>query len=505
MLFEQKLWIGKNENKIFLLPNMANRHGLVSGATGTGKTITLKVMAESFSDLGVPVFLADIKGDLAGMCRPGLDTEGMRKRIQRFGLEGFQYTSYPTRFWDIFGEFGHPVRTTISEMGPLLLSRLLGLNETQTGILNIVFRVADEKQMLLIDIKDLRAMLQYVSDNATEFRTVYGNISAASVGAILRSLLTIEDQGGHLFFGEPALDVMDWMRTDSSGRGVINVLHCVRLFQIPALYSTFLLWMLSELFEILPEEGDVDKPKMVFFFDEAHLLFDEAPKVLLQKIEQVVRLIRSKGVGVYFVTQNPMDVPDSVLAQLGNRIQHALRAYTPAEQKVVKTAAQTFRQNPALDTAEVITQLGTGEALVSFLDEKGRPSMVEQAFILPPQSLMGTIGDDVRMQEISKSDLKHKYGQTIDRDSAHEMLERLREKQERDLELQAQRDQYEKEKAELEKEKARLAKEREQASRKTSSRTRKSAFEKMTDTALTTVGREASKALLRGLFGSLKR
>ena len=505
MFFEDKLWMAKNENRIFLLPHMANRHGLICGATGTGKTITLKVMAESFSDLGVPVFLADIKGDLAGMCRPGLDTEGMRKRIERFGLEGFRYTDYPTRFWDIFGEFGHPVRTTISEMGPLLLSRLLGLNETQTGVLNIVFRVADEKQMLLIDMKDLRAMLQYVSDHATEFRTQYGNISAASVGAILRSLLTIEDQGGHLFFGEPDLDVLDWMRTDHTGRGVINILHCVKLFQTPALYSTFLLWMLSELFEILPEEGDVKKPKMVFFFDEAHLLFDEAPKVLLQKIEQVVRLIRSKGVGVYFVTQNPMDVPDSVLAQLGNRIQHALRAYTPAEQKVVKTAANTFRQNPAFSTEEAITQLGTGEALVSFLDEAGRPSVVERAFILPPQSLMGTIGDDVRMQVISQSDLRHKYGQTVDRDSAHEMLERLKEKQVQDDALLAQRAQYEKEKLELEKERARLAKEKEKAASRTSSRSKKTVIEKITDSALNTVGREASRALIRGLFGSLKR
>lgn len=505
MLHDGKLWIAKSDRRIFLLPQMANRHGLVSGATGTGKTITLKVMAESFSDLGVPVFLADIKGDLGGMCRPGLHNEGMQKRIDRFGLEGFAYTNYPTRFWDIYGEYGHPVRATISDMGPLLLARLLGLNDTQTGVLNIVFRVADEHQMLLIDLKDLRSMLQYVSDNAPQFRTRYGNISAASVGAILRSLLAIEDQGGHLFFGEPSLDVHDWMRTDSNGRGNINVLHCVRLFQNPALYTTFLLWLLSELYEVLPEVGDLPKPKMVFFFDEAHLLFNEAPKVLLQKIEQVVRLVRSKGVGIYFVTQSPMDVPDSVLAQLGNRIQHALRAYTPAEQKIVRTAANTFRQNPDLNTIEAITQVGVGEALVSFLDEKGIPNMVERANILPPQSLMGTIGDDVRMQVIQSSEFQYKYGTTIDRDSAYEMLERARLQQEQENQMEAQKLALAKEKELLEKEKARLLKEKEKAAAKPAAKKSKGAIERMTDSALNTVGREVTRSLIRGLMGGLKK
>jgi DNA helicase HerA-like ATPase len=501
MLHDGKLFVAKSNRRIYLLPQMSNRHGLISGATGTGKTTTLKVMAESFSDLGVPVFMADIKGDLGGMCRPGLQTEGMLKRIERFGLEGFTFTDYPTRFWDIYGEFGHPVRATISDMGPLLLSRLLGLNNTQTGILNIVFRVADEKQMLLIDLKDLRSMLQYVSDNASAFRTTYGNISAASVGAILRALLAIEDQGGHLFFGEPNLEVTDWMRTDHAGRGMINVLHCEKLFQNPDLYSTFLLWLLSELYEVLPEVGDLDKPKIVFFFDEAHLLFKEAPKVLIQKIEQVVRLIRSKGVGVYFVTQSPMDVPDSVLAQLGNRIQHALRAYTPAEQKVVRTAANTFRQNPDLNTMEAIMEVGVGEALVSFLDEKGIPNMVERANILPPQSLMGTIGDDVRMQVIQSSEFNHKYGTPIDRDSAYEILERMRQQREQEETMLAERQALEKERLQWEKEKAKL----EKAAKKPAPRKQKGAIERMTDSALNTVGREVTRSLIRGLMGGLKK
>ena len=376
MLKDNKIWMAHNGERIFLEPSMANRHGLIAGATGTGKTITLKVMAESFSDLGVPVFLADVKGDLSGMCQPGVDSENMQKRIERFGIDGFEYKSYPTRFWDVFGEGGIPVRTTVSEMGPLLLGRLLGLNETQTGVLSIVFRVADDDGMLLLDMKDLRSMVNYVGEHAKEYTTKYGNISAQSVGAIQRKLLTLEDQGAESFFGEPALDITDWMKREN-GKGVINVLHCVKLINSPVLYSTFLLWMLSELFEQLPEAGDLEKPKMVFFFDEASLLFDDAPKALLQKIEQTVKLIRSKGVGVYFVTQNPSDIPDEILAQLGNRVQHALRAYTPKEQKSVRAAAESFRQNPDFDAEEVITQLGTGEALVSFLDADGRPQVVQ--------------------------------------------------------------------------------------------------------------------------------
>lgn len=424
MYTEGNLYVAKSDKPIYLLPEMANRHGLISGATGTGKTITLKVMAESFSDLGVPVFLADVKGDLAGMCRPGIDSEGMQKRIEKFGLAplGFTYKDYPTCFWDIYGEAGHSVRTTISEMGPLLLSRLLDLNDTQAGVLSIVFRVADDRGLLLLDLKDLQSMLNFVAENAKEFTLKYGNIAAQSVGAIQRALLMLEDEGGDIFFGEPALEIADWMRTDNTGRGVINILHCVKLFQHPALYSTFLLWMLSELYESLPEMGDLKKPRMVFFFDEAHLLFNDAPKVLLQKIEQVVRLIRSKGVGVYFITQNPKDIPDTIQAQLGNRVQHALRAYSPAELKVVRAAADTFRANPAFDTAEAITQLGTGEALVSFLQSDGSPSVVERAFVLPPQSKMGEIDENVRKEVIALSPIGPKYDVLVDKESAYEYL-----------------------------------------------------------------------------------
>ncbi len=524
MYANEKLFIAKGEQPIYLLPKMANRHGLISGATGTGKTITLKVMAESFSDLGVPVFLADIKGDLAGMCRPGIDSEGMQKRIQRFGLAeaGFIYKDYPTRFWDIFGKEGHPVRTTVSEMGPLLLSRLLDLNDTQAGVLNIVFRVADDRGLLLLDLKDLKAMLNYVATNSDSFTLEYGNIADQSVGAILRSLLAIEDQGGDQFFGEPVLDIADWMRTSNDGRGYINILHCVQLFQSPALYSTFLLWMLSELFETLPEMGDLKKPRMVFFFDEAHLLFDEAPKVLLQKIEQVVRLIRSKGVGVYFITQSPKDIPDSVLAQLGNRVQHALRAYSPAEQKIVKAAADTFRPNPAFDTSEAITQLGTGEALVSFLGEDGSPSVVERAFILPPQSQMGSIDDSIRREVLALSSIGPKYDLLVDRESAYEYLTMkfkrdAVEKAEEEKLIKQQKEEKErlaieeKERIRQQKEFERAEKERikqEQSVRKTfygtTTKSRyKTPIEHLADTAMNTVGREVGRQFIRGVLGML--
>ena len=346
MFADNKIWIGKSDKRVYLEPKMANRHGLVSGATGTGKTITLKILAESFSDLGVPVFIADIKGDLASIAIQGTDNPNMQERINRFGIENFTYKGFPVQFWDLYGEGGIPIRTTVSEMGPLMMSRILDLNDTQTGVLNIVYRVADDKGLLLLDLKDLKAMVQYVGENSREFTLDYGNVSTQSIGAILRSMMTLEDQGGEFFFGEPELDINDWIKSSQDGKGYINVLHCAKLFLNPLLYSTFLLWMLSELFENLPEEGDLEKPKMVFFFDEAHLLFRDAPKALLEKIELVVRLIRSKGVGVYFVTQNPMDVPDDILSQLGNRIQHALRAYTPAERKKVVTAAETFRENP---------------------------------------------------------------------------------------------------------------------------------------------------------------
>ena len=424
MYFEQKIWAAQSDKSLFLLPAMANRHGLIAGATGTGKTITMKVLAESFSDMGVPVFFSDVKGDLSGACQPGVDSADMQARIARFGIQNFTYKPYPTRFWDIFGEQGHPVRVTISDMGPTLLARLLGLSEVQEGVLKIVFKVADEHGLLLLDLKDLRAMLQYVGDNRAEFTTMYGNVSAASIGAIQRALLTFEDEGCEQFFGEPALDIRDWMRTDLDGRGFINILSSTRLIQSPTVYGTFLLWMLTELFEKLPEVGDLEKPRMIFFFDEAHLLFQDAPKALVQKIEQVVKLIRSKGVGVYFVTQNPSDIPDSVLAQLSNRIQHALRAYTPAEQKAVRAAANAFRANPAFKTEEVLMELGVGEALVSFLDAKGIPTVVERAKILPPQSLMGAADESVVTRKINSDEFDLKYREIVDRESAFEILAR---------------------------------------------------------------------------------
>lgn len=423
----KKLWIAQGEHDLFLLPQMANRHGLIAGATGTGKTITMKVLAESFSDAGVPVFFSDVKGDLSGMCRPGEDSADMRGRITRFGIGDFEYRSYPTRFWDIFGEKGIPVRVTVSGMGPTLLSRLLGLTEVQSGVLNIVFKVADDNGLLLLDLKDLGAMLQYVGDNRAEFTTLYGNVSTASIGAIRRALLAFEEEGGEELFGEPALDIGDWMRTDSNGRGYINILSAARLIQSPTVYATFLLWLLTELFESLPEVGDADKPRMIFFFDEAHLLFDGAPKALVQKLVQVVKLIRSKGVGVYFVTQSPSDIPDDILAQLSNRVQHALRAYTPAEQKAVRAAANAFRANPAFDAQEALMSLGVGEALVSFLDENGIPSVVERAKILPPQSLMGPADESAVRRIINSDEFARKYSEEIDRESAYEIIMRANE------------------------------------------------------------------------------
>ena len=425
MYTDQKLWIGKSgEEKIYLLPNMANRHGLIAGATGTGKTVTMKVLAESFSDLGVPVFLADVKGDVSGLCQSGTDSQNMRERVERFGIEGFAYTAYPTRFWDIFGEQGHPVRVTVSDMGPVLLSRLFGLTDAQAGVLSIVFKVADDNGLLLLDLKDLRAMLQFVGDNRAEFTVSYGNVSVASIGAIQRALLAFEDEGGDQIFGEPALDIFDWIRTDRDGRGYVNILSSMRLIQSPTVYATFLLWMLTELFEKLPEVGDLEKPRMVFFFDEAHLLFTDMPKALLQKVVQVVKLIRSKGVGVYFVSQSPTDIPDEVLAQLSNRVQHALRAYTPAEQKTVRATATAFRVNPAFDTQTALMELGVGEALVSCLDEKGVPAMVERAFILPPQSLMAKADSERVRSLIASDEFDLKYRQSVDRESAYEVLMR---------------------------------------------------------------------------------
>jgi DNA double-strand break repair helicase HerA and related ATPase len=404
-----------------LLPALANRHGLIAGATGTGKTVSLQVIAERMSAIGVPVFMADVKGDLAGISQPGTSSPKLAQRLQAIGTPEPKFAGVPTVFWDVFGEQGHPVRATVSDLGPLLLSRILNLNETQQGVLTLAFKLADDRGLLLLDLKDLRALLEYAAANAQSLQTSYGNISAASVGAIQRGLLSLEQQGGGSFFGEPMLNVDDLLQADA-GRGVVNVLAADRLMQSPQLYATMLLWLLSELYERLPEVGDRDKPRLVFFFDEAHLLFNDAPKALLDKIEQVVRLIRSKGVGVFFVTQNPLDIPDTVLGQLGNRIQFALRAFTPRDQKAVKSAATTMRANPKIDTEKAITELGVGEALVSFLDEKGRPGVVERAWILPPASRIGPITPDERKAVIATSPLKGVYDTAVDRESAYEKL-----------------------------------------------------------------------------------
>jgi DNA helicase HerA-like ATPase len=416
------LRIAKGKNDIFLLPKMANRHGLIAGATGTGKTVTLRVLAEQFSKIGVPVFMGDVKGDLSGFPFLGGENPKVIERVNKLGLKDFEFENYPVTFWDVFGEQGHPARTTISEMGPLLLGRILNLNEIQSGVLTLVFKIADDNGLLLLDLKDLRAMVQFVGDQAGQFKTQYGNISAASIGAIQRSLLTLEEQGGDKFFGEPALNLQDFMQADSNGKGMVNILTADKLMQSPRVYATFLLWLLSELFEQLPEVGDPLKPKLVFFFDEAHLLFDDIPKTLEEKIEQVVRLIRSKGVGIYFVTQNPLDLPETILGQLGNRVQHALRAFTPKDQKNVKAAAETFRANPRLNVAKAITELAVGEALVSVLDEKGSPGIVERALISPPHSRLGPLTPEERGQLIRGSVLYGYYEKTVDRESAYEKL-----------------------------------------------------------------------------------
>jgi DNA helicase HerA-like ATPase len=405
-----------------MLPALANRHGLITGATGTGKTVTLQTLAESFSKIGVPVFMADVKGDLAGISQPGTIPPKLAASLQERGVPMPEPIACPTTLWDVFGKSGHPVRATITDMGPLLLGRMLNLNDTQAGVLNMVFKIADDQGLLLLDLKDLRAMLQHVGEHARDFTTEYGNVSAASIGAIQRALLEIESQGGDAFFGEPMLNIQDFMQTDAKGMGVINLLAADKLMNAPRLYGTFLLWMLSELFEQLPEVGDVEKPKMVFFFDEAHLLFNEAPKVLLERIELLVRLIRSKGVGVYFVTQNPLDVPETVLGQLGNRVQHALRAFTPRDQKAVKATAQTMRGKAGLDIEKAITELGVGEALVSLLDAKGRPSETEQAYVLLPGSQLGPITPEQRQALLANSLVAGVYEQTLDRESAYERL-----------------------------------------------------------------------------------
>lgn len=424
----QPMLIAKNNDiESVMLPKMANRHGLIAGATGTGKTVTLQSLAEQFSRIGVPVFMADVKGDLSGMSQVGGGNAKVEARVQQLGLTGYANKAYPVMFWDMFGEKGHPVRTTLSEMGPLLLARMLNLNEVQGGVLNAIFKIADDNGMLLLDMKDLRSMAQHCAENSASYQTQYGNISTASVGAIQRALLQLETEGGDILFGEPALNLEDTMQTDAKGLGFINILAADKLLNSPRVYATLLLWILSELFEKLPEVGDMEKPKLVFFFDEAHLLFNDAPDILMQKIEQVVRLVRSKGVGVYFVSQNPLDIPDVVLGQLGNRVQHALRAFTPRDQKAVQVAAQTFRANPKLDVATAITELGVGEALVSFLDEKGAPTPVERVFVCPPESRVGPATEAERSQVMAQSLVAGVYDKLVDRESAYEILKQRAE------------------------------------------------------------------------------
>lgn len=519
MYKDNEIWVASDgDAKLCIKSKYANRHGLIAGATGTGKTVTLKVMAESFSDAGVPVFLSDIKGDLSGMCKPGEEKESITKRVDELGMGGdFSFKAYPTVFWDIFGKKGLPLRTTISEFGPMLLAKLLDLNQIQTDILNIIFKIADDEGLLLIDLKDLKSMLNYVSENAADYKAEYGNIAPQSVNAIMRGLVALGDKGGDIFFGEPALDINDWFVT-KDGKGMINVLDATTIINDPGIYATFMLWMLAELFEIMPEVGDLDKPKMVFFFDEAHLLFKDTPKALLQKIEQVVKLIRSKGIGVYFITQNPSDIPDEVLAQLGNKVQHALRAYTPAEQKGIKAAAQSYRVNPDFDTAEIITNLGIGEAVVSFIEDDGAPAMVRKAKVLPPQSYLGAIDDMMRAAVISMSDLAEKYKDMVDRDSAYEFLQRLQievaQKQEEERQAEIERKEAEKQ-AEVERKEAekqakaeqkeaeRKAKEAEKEEKK-----KKDAIKKgvatVAGTAAGTIGRQIGKTLGKsgGKFGS---
>ncbi|WDQ97767.1 DUF853 family protein [Devosia sp. J2-20] len=495
MLVDDKIFLGTSTQPEYIALKYGNRHGLVTGATGTGKTVTLQVMAEGFAAAGVPVFAADIKGDLSGVAKMGKAKDWQTQRAQEIGFSEFKDDIFPVIFWDLFGRQGHPIRTTISEMGALLLSRLLELNDTQEGVLNIAFKLADDEGLLLLDLKDLRALLVNVQERAKEISTRYGNVSTASIGAIQRSLLVLEQQGAENFFGERGLDIADLMRTDRDGRGFISILAADDLMQSPRLYSTFLLWMLSELFEELPEVGDMDKPKLVFFFDEAHLLFDDAPKALIDKVEQVVRLVRSKGVGVYFVTQNPVDIPESVLSQLANRVQHALRAYTPREQKAVRVAAETFRPNPAFSTEEAITQLGIGEALVSALESKGVPSMVGRTMIRPPSAQVGPILPEERKAIMANSPVGGLYDTAIDRDSAFEVLTRKA----RDKQLAEERQQ-------LEDEERKTAKRtyQDDAPKKRRS-TRQTPAEAAMNSLARTVANRLGNALVRGILGSLKR
>ncbi|MFN4141485.1 helicase HerA-like domain-containing protein [Aestuariivirga sp.] len=489
---EPAIYIGQSGKREELFLAMANRHGLVTGATGTGKTVTLQILAEGFTSAGVPVFAADVKGDLSGVAVAGEPKEALLERARKIGFDDYGFEATPTVFWDLFGEQGHPIRTTISEMGPLMLSRLMGLSEAQEGALNIAFRLADNEGLALLDLKDLRALLKELGERGKELTTEYGNLAAPTIGAIQRRLVVLEEQGGGQFFGEPALDIRDFMRTTLNGKGYMNVLAADRLINSPQLYATFLLWMMSELFEEMPEVGDPEKPRMVFFFDEAHLLFAEAPPGLLQKIEQTVKLIRSKGVGIYFVTQNPLDIPESVLAQMGNRVQHALRAYTPREQKAVQTAASTFRPNPAFKTEEAITELGKGEALVSVLDPKGVPTMVERTLVRPPSSRMGPITPEERQKIVRNSPVYGNYEKAEDRESAYEILvKRAEERAAAEARAKAEK--------EAEKEAAKEAK----ANSRTSSR--ESATDRFIKNMAGTAGRQIGNMIIRGILGSLSR
>ena len=532
MFAEDKILIGCNENtEVFLLPKLANRHGLIAGATGTGKTITLKTLAESFSDLGVPVFLADMKGDISGLAKIGSETDKIKTNLEKYGLaaKGFKYEAYPVEFWDLFGEKGLPVRVTLSEMGPTLLSKILNLSEAQEGVLDIVFKVADEESLLIIDLKDLKSMINHVVENKDQYESQYGAIAEKSANTILRSLLKMEDQGGNDFFGEPALELGDFMKLDDNGKGVINVLDAQKLSLSPEIYSTFLLWMLSNLYQTLPEVGDMDKPKFVFFFDEAHLLFDDMSPEFGKKVEQIVRLIRSKGVGLYFISQSPADIPDDILAQLGNRVQHALHAYTPKDQKAVKVAAETFRPNPEFDTASVISELGIGQALVSVLEEGGVPSIVQKVDIVPPQSYIGAIDDAMRSELINLSELKPKYWEALDAMSAYEMLlEKIDSNPNVESEVaQVDKEIIEEAKVEVEKQEEVSTPEPQQqapsaggilgdvlgsvlggqqpASGKKAKKTpQQKALEKAASQAVNTATREVTKGIMRGIFGQMK-
>jgi len=502
MLEEHKVYVGTSEKPEYVDLRYANRHGLVTGATGTGKTVSLQILAEGFSAAGVPVFCSDIKGDLSGIAAAGEAKDFLTKRAEKIGFDDYRFEAFPTVFWDLFGKDGHPIRTTISEMGPLLLSRLLQLTDVQEGVLNIAFALADDEGLLLLDLKDLRSLLTHLDERRKEISATYGNVSTASVGAIQRRLLVLEEQGGEAFFGEPALRISDLMRTAEDGRGVINVLAADKLMSSPTLYATFLLWLLSELFEELPEVGDPEKPRLVFFFDEAHLLFDDAPEALLNTVEQVVRLIRSKGVGIYFVTQNPLDVPDEVLGQLGNRIQHALRAFTPRDQRAVKAAADTFRPNPQLDTVQAITELGVGEALVSTLEEKGIPSIVQRTLIRPPSSRLGPISDAERKRIIGGSPLLGIYDREIDRESAYETLKRRADEQ---AQIEEEKRRQEERDKELERIRRDYGSSSSRTSRSTTTRRTSSRSDSVTETAIKSVVRTLGKEIVRGILGSLKR